>query len=209
MGTPTIETGANNVSVEVVRPEVSIDLGTRTVTVEGGPNNVTIEAIRRVVSFDVGPQAVTVDGGKFAGIGEAPDNLVGYMRKNKSWLPVEIPSIIVSKIAAEVIGGHRVVIVNSDNKLLYANNSIPEHKWKILGISTQAAVLGAACIYAINNQEIQEVSWAWDTAKPIYLTGLGLLTQVPPTTGFINVVAFPTSPTSLTVRLSNPITLGV
>jgi hypothetical protein len=171
-----------------------------TLNVETGSNN---------VSFDVVVNEVTVEGGKFAGIGEAPSDMTGYMRKDKTWVPLSATTVVISKVAAEVLGGHRVVIVNSGNKLLYADNAVPEHMWKIVGITTQAAVLGTSCIYAVDNQEIQEGSWTWDTTKPIYLTGLGLLTQVPPTTGFINIVAFPTSSTSLIVRLFNPITLGV
>jgi hypothetical protein len=116
---------------------------------------------------------------------------------------------VTSKEAGEILGGHRVLATDSAGKLVHANIPNATHRFKLVGISTQSAVVGAQCVYADNGKEIIEPTWAWALDLPIYLTGAGLLTQTPPTIGFIAIVAFPLTATSLSVRLSNPITLGV
>lgn len=53
-----------------------------------------------------------------------------------------------------------------------------------------------------------EPSWSWDTTQPIYWTANGILTQVPPTVGTLQVVGYPVTPTSMIIDKQIPITLG-
>lgn len=178
------------VSLDVVRP------------------NVTLNVVRNTVTLNAVRPTVVLNGGRFAGIGDAPNDGTPYVRKNLGWVSDESAGVL-SKIAGEDLGGHRVLVTDASDELIYADNSILTHRWKIIGISAQAALIGNICTYAGDTQELTEGSWSWDTNLPIYLTGEGLLTQTPPTTGFIMIVAFPTSATSLQVKISNPITFEV
>lgn len=104
------------------------------------------------------------------------------------------------------IGGHRAVVLNSNEEAIYADYSNLDHAFKVLGITTGAASAGAdATIQPFG--EIAEPSWNWALDQPVYLGANGQLTQTPPSSGFLLVVGFPISPTKLYVEIGESIFL--
>ena len=112
----------------------------------------------------------------------------------------------VQHIAAISLGGHRLVVLNSSSQAIYADNSNLTHKDKILGLTTGAVTAGATATIQTYG-EISEVSWSWTLDLPIYASTDGLLTQTPPTTGFLVIVGFPISTTSMFISIKESLTL--
>ena len=198
-----------SVTVDVTRPILSLDVTRPVVALEvfnvtGMP--VTVDVTRPILSLDVTRPVVALEGFNVTGIPDSSHDGSTYGRRDGGWVPVgTVDGTSTTRTAGETIGVHRVLAVNADDRAIHANNGTPEHRWKIVGISRQSVLVDETVVYAGPGQDITEGSWAWNIALPIYLTGDGLLTQTPPTTGFIVIVAFPTSATSLQVKLSTPI----
>jgi len=107
--------------------------------------------------------------------------------------------ILVQYIAAEAIQQYRVVTTNTSGELIYADPTNPEHEYRILGITPQyiaAGHLGGV----ICSGELDDLTWNWSVTDPIYVGGQGILVQIPPIEGFLSIIAFPLSSTSLYVR---------
>ena len=121
-------------------------------------------------------------------------------------LPEEVQNYYTYKNAAYAIGGNRLVVVNSSDQIIYADKNIAGHAAKVLGITTGAVELGARVKIQTNGM-MQEPSWSWTLDAAIYLGNNGLLTQVAPTTGFICVVAFPITATSIFIKINPSINL--
>lgn len=112
--------------------------------------------------------------------------------------------------AAMDLGGHRIVVLDSDGRAIYADNATIEHASILLGLTTGAASSGSdATIQPFG--EIVEPSWSWALNEPVFLGANGLLTQVVPEPGdsaaFQVIVGFPLSATSLFIRIDEPILL--
>ena len=97
---------------------------------------------------------------------------------------------ILTRPTAAAIGGHRVVIQEADGTVSYADHTDPAHADMALGLTIEAADAGAEIQILVGGETI-EPSWTWDVTRPIYLGATGLLTQTPPTTGFLQQVAIP------------------
>ena len=110
-----------------------------------------------------------------------------------------------SATAGVDLGGQRVVVISSGNAV-YADNTDSTHTNKVLGITTGAATNGQSVMIQ-SHGEMVEPSWTWTLNQPVFLSTNGLLTQTPPTTGFSQIVGFPTSATSLFINIREPLTL--
>jgi hypothetical protein len=110
----------------------------------------------------------------------------------------------IQKTAGEALGGHRAVVLNSSGQAIYADCSTPAHAHKVLGITTGAASSGAAVTIRTRG-EITEGSWAWTLDLPIFLSTSGLLTQTPPTSGFVARIGFPMSATTIFIDIHQTI----
>jgi hypothetical protein len=108
----------------------------------------------------------------------------------------------VSITAAENIGGHRAVLASG----LYADNGTLPNSI-VIGISTGAVSSGGQITCQVAG-EMTEVSWTWDTSKPVYLGSAGLLTQTVPTAGVIVEIGKPTAATKLLIEIQPPIQLA-
>lgn len=113
----------------------------------------------------------------------------------------------LTRTAATVLSGHRVVTPHADGTVGYADNANPAHCMAPLWLTLGAAVAGAEV-------EIQpfgpvvEGSWSW-TLGPVYLGAAGVLTQTVPTApSFLAIVGFATSPTELFVDRQPTIALA-
>lgn len=107
--------------------------------------------------------------------------------------------------AGEDLGGHRMVVITS-GLAVYASNTTTTHTNKVLGMTTGAVLNGAAATIQTHG-EITEPSWAWALDQPVFLSTTGLITQTPPVTGFSQIIGFPTSATSLFIKLREPLIL--
>ena len=114
--------------------------------------------------------------------------------------------VVVLCTAGEALGGHRVVVLNASAEAMYASNAVPEHLHKVLGLTTGAVILGAEATVQTGG-EMTEPTWAWALDAPIFLGANGLLTQTPPVSGFLLVVAFPVTATKIFIKLREPLAL--
>lgn len=110
-------------------------------------------------------------------------------------------------IAAEALGGHRVVVLNDFERAIYATNLDSMHAVKVLGITLGAADFGDL-VTVQTGGEITEPSWSWTLGQPIYLGDNGQLTQAYPAAGFALIVAFPISATKIMLRIREPIVIN-
>lgn len=111
--------------------------------------------------------------------------------------------------AAQILGGHRMLILNAAGNFDYASNADQAHAGRIVGMTTGSALAGDP-VLAQTSGEISEPSWNWALDQPVYLGANGLLTQVPPTAPgakFLVVIGFPVTAHSLFIRIGNPITI--
>jgi hypothetical protein len=89
--------------------------------------------------------------------------------------------------AAHDLSGHRAVVATATGAA-YAQPDTPEHQDAVLGITTGAALAGqTATIQAAG--EMTEPSWSWTPGLPIFVGPGGLLTQAPPSTGWVQIIA--------------------
>lgn len=115
-------------------------------------------------------------------------------------------SVYMSYVAGMTLSGHKAATVNSAGLAVYVDSDTPADAGKVLGITMNAALTGAA----VNVQatgEVDEVSWSWTPGLPVYVGPAGALTQTPPVNGFIQAVGMAVSPTKLAVGIRPAITL--
>ena len=110
-------------------------------------------------------------------------------------------------VAAMPLGGNRVITLDDTGRAIYADQSVGAHLGRVLGISV-GAVTGGEAVTIVRTGEMTEPSWSWALNKPVFLAANGMLTQVPPTTGFSLVVGFPVAATKLFISLREPLLLS-
>jgi len=110
---------------------------------------------------------------------------------------------LLKKICATNISGHKAVTVDNSGKVIYADNSIPSHATKVVGVTITAGLANQE-VTIVPNGEIIEPTFNWLPDIPVFLGPNGLLTQTVPTAGFILMLGFPTSQTSMVVDIKAP-----
>lgn len=115
-------------------------------------------------------------------------------------------SDLIESIAGVDLSGHRMVVLNADNKAIYADNTEPSHTNKVLGMTIGSALTDTA-VFVLNRGKLEEPSWNWTLDLPIFLSTSGNLTQTPPTTGFSLKVGFPITATSAYISIGIPLIL--
>lgn len=112
-------------------------------------------------------------------------------------------------VAPQPVGGHRIVALDANGQLVYADNADPDMAWRVVGMTTHAADAGDA-VTVQRLGEIVEPSWAWDMTCPVWLGRNGIPTQTPPAAPdavFSLVIGFPVTPTALFIDPALPIML--
>jgi len=108
--------------------------------------------------------------------------------------------------AGQILGGQRAVLLDGAGCAVYADSSDTSHTGRLLGITAHAAVAGElVTVHVIG--EILESSWAWNLARSVFLGTHGQLTQVQPTTGFVQIIGQPITAQSLFINPKHPIIL--
>lgn len=108
-----------------------------------------------------------------------------------------LPGFSTTVLAAEPLGGHRAVTVTG----FHAN---PEDADLLAGITSAAGVLGSTVDVTVKGL-MSEPSWNWTPGQPVFIGSLGVLTQIPSTTGLIRRIAWAVSATEINVDLMPPI----
>lgn len=109
-------------------------------------------------------------------------------------------------VAGENISGHRVVCLKGDGKVYYADYSDAEEVLCVVGITTGAALADDFVVVRFSEM-MEEPSWNWEIGKLIFLGENGLLTQVPPSSGYVLRVAYPLSEKAICVSISEIIAI--
>lgn len=104
------------------------------------------------------------------------------------------------------IGQYRAVAVVS-GVVQYADNSLLGHLDMVVGVAAVGASAGGI-VSIQNGGTLVNVGWSFDTTKPVFLGNSGMLTQTPPSTGFVQVIGVPISATQLLIQLQPPILLA-
>jgi len=103
------------------------------------------------------------------------------------------------------LSGHRFVVLDND-KAVYADCTTADHAHRVLGMTTGASNAGSVSVQTSGEHE--EPTWNWTLGQPVFLSTTGLMTQTPPTTGFVLIVGFPVSATKLFIKIHQPIILS-
>lgn len=107
--------------------------------------------------------------------------------------------------AGEVLSALRIVS-RSAGQYFASDPLSDESVFAIAGLTTSASIIGAPTT-PINNAEYEDQSWWWIPGKPIFLGNAGTLTQTPPSSDWLQVVARPLSPTAISIEIEEPIKL--
>lgn len=98
------------------------------------------------------------------------------------------------------LSGNFVVFASAGDGANYADPSVPVHGTALLGVTAHAAIAGSL-VQVIQSGEMQDATWSWTPGLPIFCGPSGILTQTPPTSGWLRKVAYATSATQIVVGL--------
>lgn len=111
--------------------------------------------------------------------------------------PRGLPGFASSVVAQAALGGHRAVTVDG----LHAE---PSDADKFAGISSHAGAIGEPVDVVVRGL-MEEGSWNWTPAAPIFIGAAGVLTQTPSTTGLVRRIAWAVSATMINVDVMPPV----
>jgi hypothetical protein len=101
---------------------------------------------------------------------------------------------------------NRVVIVDTDSLVYYADSSILNHANRVLGVVlTSVNKNGNVRIQTFD--KLQNTSWNWDITLPLFLGTDGSLTQIAPITGFSLEIGKPIITDTIFINIQQPIIL--
>ncbi len=127
------------------------------------------------------------------------------------YLPVsllpDLGDAVTTATASINLSAIRAVILDNAGQFAYADSGTPSHAYRIAGILPYAISQGTEGV-AYRLGEVTDAVWNWTRGSPIYLGTNGQLTQSPPTTGFLLVLAQPVSATTINLQPPSPIFLG-
>lgn len=112
---------------------------------------------------------------------------------------------LVTLTAGALVPGHRVVMFDSLGRGVPADPTSPLYSF--VGVSISGANIGNTFEAQLAGL-IEEPSFAFTPLLPIFAGPNGTLTQTPPTTGIVQVVAVAQSATSILVNPQTPIILS-
>lgn len=115
-----------------------------------------------------------------------------------------------ARIAAQALGGHRMVRAQGDGSVDYADAALAAHGDDVLGMTLESAVQGASItVQAIGPVEFN--GWTWTPGGAVFLAGNGLLTQTPSDdpaqVAFVLPIGHAETPTLLQLQIGEPVFL--
>lgn len=92
--------------------------------------------------------------------------------------------LTVTATAGVLLSGHRAVVADDEGLLIYADRLLLEEIDRPVWLTTRSWSVGdEATVVAYGT--VDEPSWAFTPGLPLYLGLNGLLSQIPPITGFL------------------------
>ena len=104
------------------------------------------------------------------------------------------------------MSGHRVVKMEANGKVGYADSANVPDAGQVLGVTLNAALPGDVVNVQVTG-ELTESSWTWVPGGPVYLGTAGTLTQMLPVAGFQLVVGIAVAPDKLVIGIKQAIIL--
>lgn len=168
------------------------------------PTSASIDTTRAVITSDRNTVATVVDRSRVltvAAMGpQGPEGARG--------LPGPAGGSAIERVASGPIGGHRLVRSLGASLVGYVDAASAGHGDDTLGVTTSAAVDGATVLVQVAGP-VEFNGWAWTPGIPVFAGLNGLLTQTPPSAGFIQPIGHAESPTILFLAIEPAIYLGV
>ncbi|MBE9178586.1 hypothetical protein IQ268_08445 [Oculatella sp. LEGE 06141] len=106
-------------------------------------------------------------------------------------------------IAAVALSALRMVAIDSNGNLIYADSSNLAQMFSVVGLVRSAVEAGAAVPVLVEGL-FSDAAWNWIPGLPIFLGINGTLTQTPPTSGFLLMVGMVISPTQIFIQQQEP-----
>lgn len=111
----------------------------------------------------------------------------------------------LSMVAGSNLNGHTVVITDSNAKVV--NPVVLADGDVLVGITTGAAIVDSV-VEVQYTGTLVEPSWNWTLGLPIFVGPNGTLTQTPPSTGVLQIIAYPILSNRILIDKQQPITIG-
>ncbi|MEO0533243.1 MAG: hypothetical protein AAF215_05185 [Cyanobacteria bacterium P01_A01_bin.123] len=108
--------------------------------------------------------------------------------------------------ASATLSALRVVTLNSSNQWVYADKDTSGHINTAIALLTTAVNSGSS-VRPVLQGLVADSSWSWSLDTLLWLGANGLLTQTPPTTGFLRQLATIVSPTQINFNPQEGISL--
>lgn len=109
--------------------------------------------------------------------------------------------------ATQSLGGQRAVVAVDATHIDYADKDTSAHEGNVIGITMGAIASGAQGPVQVR-LTITEPSWNWTPGGLIFLGNNGLLTQTPPTAGFVMMLGTALSAIAMFVNLGESVELA-
>lgn len=118
----------------------------------------------------------------------------------------DIDGVVKSRIAGENIGGQRIVVTNNLGEVIIGDQSNLSHLGLFTGI-TKTSVTTGASVQVISYGTLIDGSFSFTPEAKIYFGTNGIITQTPPTSGFLQSIGHAVSATEIFINPQIPIEL--
>ncbi len=145
------------------------------------------------------------------GVGFPSGGLIGQALIKKTdanydteWLSINND---LTTITGQIISALRLVYVDPiTGKIFYADKDMPTTAYSLLGITTQAGVIDDEIVVKTAGEWVDS-NWSWNTSGDLslFLGANGAITQGVVSGGIIAKVGYVVSPTSIFIRIADPI----
>lgn len=106
-----------------------------------------------------------------------------------------------------VINSHRAIITDNLGYAKHASSTDVTHAALIIGVSLNS-VTDLSNVNVRSLGFMEDNSWNWTPAQPLFVGNIGQLTQTPPAVGFSLIVATAITPTKIFINIKTPIILA-
>lgn len=114
--------------------------------------------------------------------------------------------IVYAFVTAQDISIHRAVAINSEGKLIYADNSDISTLNKLIGVSLKSVVSGAGCdVLILGDLTDQSFTLSGDS---VYVGASGNLVTTPPSIGYLQKIGTVINATTMYIEKEMPIKLN-
>ena len=110
-------------------------------------------------------------------------------------------SATLTLTAATALSGQRAVSLNGAGEVVYFNPAQPD----VVGVTTEAVASGPVSVQI--QDVLEEPSWSWAPGLPVYAGTNGVLSQTPPSSGYLVVVGVALTPTKMRIEPEPPVSM--